>query len=313
LKKSIIILLVFGLAKLGFSPALYGQGCSDAGVCSIGGMGSGLSGSDFSSTIIFSHSFGIASTSEGPDGTSNFTLIQKTQLEGRFKIFNRSYLYAKIPFQFATGDLGNAAAIGDIALSFSQEFTIAEHRALITVGGIIPTNDSDLSEGGRDLPMDYQSSLGSYDLIIGGSYFLENWQFAVGYQHPFNRNGNGFLYSLWTDNDDALRYFESNQLKRGDDLIIRIEKRFDLPRSTIYAGVLPIIRLQKDEIIKNDEVVRLSGSQGLTFNLNFTLEKNLSKRLNFRLAVGGPLIWRKTRADGLTRALVVTPALLYRL
>jgi len=96
-------------------------------------------------------------------------------------------------------------------------------------------------------------------------------------------------------------------------LIIRIEKRYDLPRSTIYAGVLPIIRLQKDEIIKNDEVVRLSGSQGLTFNLNFTLEKNLSKRLNFRLAVGGPLIWRKTRADGLTRALVVTPALLYRL
>jgi hypothetical protein len=304
MKKRIFVLLITGLGIFGIVPELFGQGCSDAGVCSIGGMNSGLSGNVFKSTLVFSHSFGIA---------ENFTLVQKTQLEGRFEIFNKSYINARIPFQFSTGNLGNSGSIGDIALSFSQEFAIAEHRAMITLGGIVPTNDSDISEGGRDLPMDYQSSLGSYDLIIGGSYFFKTWQISIGYQHPLNRNKNGFLHSQWLDNEDALDYFESNQLKRGDDLILRIEKRYDRPRSTIYIGVLPIVRLQKDEIIKNGSVVKLMGSSGLTFNLNFTMQKSLSDRLNFRLGVGGPLIFRETRADGLTRALVVSLGLYYRL
>ena len=50
---------------------------------------------------------------------------------------------------------------------------------------------------------------------------------TVGYQHAFNANRNGFLYNAWPNLPEDTPYFESAQLKRGDDLILRIHYSFE--------------------------------------------------------------------------------------
>ena len=42
------------------------------------------------------------------------------------------------------------------------------------------------------LPMDLQPSLGTYDLIFWGFKNIKNLFFALGYQHPLNKNNNTF-------------------------------------------------------------------------------------------------------------------------
>lgn len=294
----------FSILLLGLSVRLLAQGCSDAGVCSIGSMKPSLSTDPIQSGIGLSTSFGLGEA----DGA--LIPIWTAQVEGILKITPSSYINLKLPFQIAHGNLGTTYGPGDIALSISQVLSQDQHkRTTITVGGIFPTNDADKQIDGKGLPMIYQTSLGSYDLIIGASHLRGRWQFAVGYQHPFNRNKNGFLHSEWPDNEDALAYFESNRLKRGDDLIFRAGKLFYFSNSTLYLGLLPIIRLQKDEIIKEGEVLPLDGSRGLTLNLNLSWHKPLSERLDFKLVYGNPIIWRQTRADGLTRPVVITASL----
>ncbi len=128
-----------------------------------------------------------------------------------------------------------------------------------------------------------------------------------------NRNKNGFLHNAWPEESRATDYFESNRLKRGDDLILRISRSFPKGRRTIVVGVLPIYRLQKDEIIRNGQVEKLAGSDQLTLNLNFDYLYQLTNRLNFRFSYANPVIWRDTRADGLTRPVVITLALEMRL
>jgi len=51
--------------------------------------------------------------------------------------------------------------------------------------------------------------------------------------------------------------------------MLRVQKGFTKNNRTIFVGLLPILRLQKDEIIRNGQVEELDGSNELTLNLNF--------------------------------------------
>jgi len=276
------ILLALGILFWGFIRA---QGCSDAGVCSIGG----LKNHQVSDTIYSSLS--VSSISGFGEAGGSIIYIQTTQIEGKLRLFKNGYLNLKLPVKLAFGNLGNTADLGDIALSYSHRLLNKDGQHLIlTIGGIFPSNDSDKKENGLPLPMDYQSSLGSYDIIIGGSYSFSLWQVTMGYQHPFNRNKNGFLHNFWPDGSRATDYFESNQLKRGDDMILRISRSFPKGKRTIVVGVLPIYRLQKDQIIRNGQVEKLAGSDQLTLNLNFDYLYQLTHSLNLRNSIREPMI-----------------------
>ncbi|MCZ6520622.1 MAG: hypothetical protein O6848_03930 [Bacteroidetes bacterium] len=185
------ILLALGILFSGFIRA---QGCSDAGVCTIGS----LKNHHISDTIYSSLS--VSNTSGFGEAGGSIIYVQTSLIEGKLRIYKNGYLNLKIPVKLAFGNLGNTAGLGDIALSYSHSLLKREDRNLIfTIGGIFPSNDSDKKEDGLPLPMDYQSSLGSYDIIIGSSYSISLWQLVIGYQHPFNRNKNGFLHSAWPE------------------------------------------------------------------------------------------------------------------
>jgi len=283
----------------------FGQGCSDAGFCSMGSIKSSQNNDTLHSAIGISQNIGLGEES---------VLILNTQIEMKLMPWNNGLISVKAPYAFVSGNLGTINGPGDLTISYTHKIIEDDdYYVMLNLGGKIPSNASNKrNQAGKPLPMGYQISLGTSDLIIGASLYHQDWHFALGYQHAFNRNENGFLHSIpeWVDNNDAEEYFESKEFKRGDDIMLRVEKRFEKPTITYFVGLLPIVRIQKDEIINKDgKQEALKGSSSLTINLNGGLLYKVSKQTDLNISLGVPTIFRKVRADGLTRIFSLTVGL----
>ncbi|RLD31933.1 MAG: hypothetical protein DRJ02_03450 [Bacteroidetes bacterium] len=292
--------LIFLIFLIFASSLSRGQGCSDAGACSVDIL-------DFNSdekkqtrkvTLSFDQSFGLG---------EKFIFIAQSTLGVQYKITPSTRTELRVPYIFTYGNLGYTYGVGDLILSLSQDFFRDKNYQLTgIVGSRIKTNNADLSLDEQPLPMAYQTSLGTYDIIAGLQYARMKWNFYFAYQHPFGRNENEYLVPE-NETDPNKQYYESAYLKRGDDLYARARYNLKLksPGSFIFT-LLAIYRLQKSEIIKNDVNTVLDGSQGVTLNLGATYSKPIKngRQLSFQLAF--PVIDRDYRADGLTRNLVIS-------
>ncbi len=295
-KVSLVVIFILLALK-----GLQGQGCSDAGACSIGSL------------------YPMDSLDQDPDGPhvklsfdqniglgEKFTFISQTSLSVEHRPWkNFSYL-VRVPYIVASGNIGNANGIGDVLVSMIWRAFHVEGSELGVLGGArLRSNKANLSFGGNPLPMAYQTSLGTYDIIAGIQYIWESWDFYMAFQHPFGRNQNEYLNNP-AETDESKLYFESAWLKRGDDLAFRVRKGFELKNQRILqAGALAIYRLQESEIIRNDKAVRINNSSGLTLNLYATYSGRLIGKSTFQLTAAFPVIDRDYRADGLTRNFVI--------
>ncbi len=276
-----------------------GQGCSDAGACSIGSLDH-QEGEKEAPKIKLSFEQSLGSGEK-------FIFISQSSLTLEHRIFKTTSYIVRVPFIFTSGNLGNATGIGDVMISVVQQVLQTDQSQLgFLLGGKLRSNNSDFSFGGNPLPMAYQTSLGTYDIIGGVQYIWKTWNFYLAYQHPFGRNNNQYL------NDPAITdpkkiYYESAQLKRGDDLALRLQKDFRLKKQqTLQTGIMAIYRLQKSEIIKNDKNVVLDGTSGITLNLYLTYAKKLKRNGILYITAAAPVVDRAYRADGLTRNFVLS-------
>ncbi len=168
--------------------------------------------------------------------------------------------------------------------------------------------------------MYYQTSLGTYDFITGISLISKNWLFATGIQHPFNENNNQFLWGKWATSDqdpDYIReYSKANQLKRGTDVMIRVERNFRFSRLNFSLGLLPIYRITNDQILDPtvDPVnhTKPDGAKGLALSAIGTVGYNFNVKSGIKLLVGHKLVQRDNNPDGLTRKLVTSFSYFYR-
>ena len=277
----------------------FSQGCSDAGACSIGSM-------DEISEEIKPPKFRLSYDQNVGLG-EKFTFISTTSVIFEHRFLKSTSFVVRIPFIFTSGNLGNSTGIGDVLVSFIQQVFHGQNSQLgILVGGKLRTNNSDFTFVGNPLPMAYQTSLGTYDIIGGIEYIYKTWNFYFAYQHPFGRNENQYLHPEG-ETDEKKLYYESAQLKRGDDIAFRVQKTFYLENGQILIpGILPIYRIQKSEIIRNDKPEILEGSDGLTLNLFLTYSKKLKKNTIISLTGAFPVIDKDYRADGLTRNFVLS-------
>ena len=295
--RCIILTILIGF----FSVSLVsGQGCSDAGACSISSLNFSEDTIPNDSKVRFSmeQSFGLG---------EKFILISQTTAGIQYRVFKSTLLELRIPFVFTYGNIGQTSGVGDLLLSVNQQlFRKNKDQLNLLIAGRLKTNNADYTFAGEPLPMAYQTSLGTYDVIFGLLYVIPKWDFYAAYQHSFGRNKNGYLVTD-TTLPDSKKYFESAQLKRGDDVYLRARRELAFKnRSSLILTLMTIYRLQKDEIIKNDKPVLLEGSQGLTLNLGFTWLRKLSTGQTMDLQLAFPVIDRAYRADGLTRNVVVS-------
>ncbi|MER3330164.1 MAG: hypothetical protein RIF34_11340, partial [Candidatus Kapaibacterium sp.] len=103
-------------------------------------------------------------------------------------------------------------------------------------------------------------------------------------------------------------YESSRNFKRGSDVMLKIEKYFELKEDLkLMAGVLPVYRLAESIFEdRSGEDITIMNSDGLTFNIIAGLNYKVTDKHTFGLNIGFPLATREVRADGLTRALVAS-------
>jgi hypothetical protein len=240
-------------------------------------------------------------------------------------IDDRTFAQVKIPFQAVNGSLGNTSGLSDLSLCLTRNVFVSEKFDVgISIGTKLPSNNSNIKDDvfGLPLPMYYQTSLGTYDGIAGISLVSRKWLLATGIQHPFNQNGNEFRWSDWIpvykngEGEDYVRSYDvAYKLKRGTDIMFRVERNFRYTRFNITAGLLPIIRITQDEIERpagSGTRVKLEGTTGMALSGIITAGYNLNVKSALRLLLGHKITQRDHNPDGLTREMVTTISYTYR-
>jgi hypothetical protein len=164
--------------------------------------------------------------------------------------------------------------------------------------------------------MYYQTSLGTYDLIAGMSLISRRWLLATGIQYPFNKNENEFLWESWKGSSEEAyinRYNQARHLKRGTDIMLRVERNWRFSRLNFSLGLLPIYRITNDEItLNNGTVVKPRGAKGLALSGIFTAGYHFNVRSGVKILAGHRITKRDNNPDGLTREFVSTLGYYYR-
>jgi hypothetical protein len=252
-------------------------------------------------------------------------VIHVATLDMSFSIIDtKTFLQVKLPYQTVKGNLGSTSGLSDISLCLTRNiFSTHNLDVNVSIGGKIPTNDANLTDKSHDLPlpMYYQTSLGTYDIITGISVITRNWLFATGIQHPFNKNENQFTWAKWIpvyqdgNGEDYVRSYNScYELKRGTDVMLRAERNFRYSRFNFSAGLLPIFRITKDEITvaSTGERVKPEGTTGMALSAIVTAGYSLNVQSGLKLLFGKKITQRELNPDGLTRHDVTTLSYYYR-
>jgi hypothetical protein len=263
-------------------------------------------------------------------GTTTLTpVVKSVTADLNFSLNSKNTFQVKLPYQWVDGTLGHTQDLGDISICFTRNLISREGLDLnASLGGKIPTNNSDKTVYDNTLnkelplPMYYQTSLGTYDVIAGLSLINRKWLFATGIQIPLNENKNQFLWGAWTGSSEDPNYIErysrAKELKRGIDVMLRVERNFRFSRLNFSVGLLPIYRITRDEITLKDPVtqafyrVKPNDAQGLALSAIVTAGYSFNVRTGLKFLVGTKLTQRDNNPDGLTRHFVSTVTYFYR-
>jgi hypothetical protein len=308
MKKYILFtVFIFSLLVKSFS-----QGCSDAGFCTMGAM---KPNQGFQKQVALRlRSFEISQYL----GITKFDdYIWATTADFNFSITPKMMAQVKVPFMYIQGPLGTTQGIGDISWSFTYNVLAKENQQInITLGGKLPSGNPDIKNPeGLVLPMYYQTTLGTYDLVLGASWINRSWLVAVGYQQPFNQVQNEFFWGLWANHKYkaiANEYPVSRDLYRGADLMIRVEKNFRFARWSSFIGILPIYRITKDINLRKNDVTGvlerqyIENSNGFATSLLVGGSYYVDRKTTLKMLLGRKLASRQLNPDGLSREYVAT-------
>ncbi len=287
--------IFFMLLLLTFSASsnIKAQGCSDAGFCSL----HSLKPEEKSETILNNHFSAGVAYGKGENGIS----IISPYLQFTRNINTCLSFSGKILFNSVKGDLASVNGISDAFISSS--YSVGSLTGL-TLGLKIPFNDGNILNNNIPLPMAYQTSLGTLDIIAGVSHSHENFEFMAAIQQPLTQNKNQFFSGLYPPGSEAQNYQSTNNYKRSGDILFRASYTFNVNngRFKIKPGLLPIYHLSNDKFTDGAGAEQsIEGSQGVTINGNLFLTYSIDKKNTIEISFGAPMKSRTSRPDGLTR------------
>lgn len=310
------ILLFFACISIVSGHAL-AQGCSDAGFCTMGAM---KPDQPYNKKIQLKLRSMELSFYRGT--TTTTPVIYVATADFNFSLNAKSSFQVKVPYTFVrSGNLGKTEGVSDLSLCYTRSLLRSDRFDVnFSVGGKIPTNISDKTSDkfpGEPLPMYYQTSLGTFDFITGLSLINRKWLFATGIQIPFKHiNQNRFDWTDFPDYPDPnyiKTYSQSNLLKRGIDVMLRVERNFRFSRFNFSTGLLPIYRITNDRITNLQGVeVKPDGARGLALSGIITAGYSFNVRSGFKLLWGHKIVQRDKNPDGLTREMVTSITYNYR-
>lgn len=293
------------------------QGCSDAGFCTMGAL---KPDQPFNKKMQLKLRSMELSFYRGTTTTTPVIYVATADLN--FGLTQRSSIQLKLPYMAVrSGNLGATEGVTDLSLCYTRSvFTSEKFDINFSIGTKIPTNQADKTSDlfpGKPLPMYYQTSLGTYDFITGISLINRQWLLATGIQIPvIHINNNQFDWSdypEYPDQEYIKTYSPANQLKRGIDVMVRVERNFRFARFNFSAGLLPIYRITNDRIENNAGLeIEPVGARGLALSGIVTGGYNFNVKSGVKLLYGKKIVQRDVNPDGLTRLVVMTVSYYYR-
>lgn len=276
MKNTILGLLLLVIVS-GYSSQIIAQ-CSDAGVCSVGHtMGDN---NDNILDVNVGYKFGSS-------GKEDDVKYHSFQLAAIYNVFEKTTLQISIPYNIQSGPLGDVNGIGDLLVSISQNIISDNNSSLnASIGAKFATGKDNV----ENLPMAYQSGLGSNDILFALNYSYNNIGFGIGYQIAGGRNKNVI------------------KLERGDDLLLRASYNFLLDQITIQPQILFIKRLSKSNVVNSasmapmETYIDVENSDQSQLNLLTVIQHKINKNYSLFADFAIPFIKREVNVDGLTRS-----------
>ena len=273
----------------------FAQGCSDAGICSVG-SGFNSDEKELKNNVEIAAIFGT--------GDADLTYISPYIAYTR-KFNEKFSLSSKVTFSSANGDLGTSTSFGDAFLIGNYTFKeIKNKQWSVLAGWKFPFTNSNRKVNENALPLDYQSSLGTVDLFLGTNLKYKKWDFNAVIQIPvFNNNKNSYFDELSVLDD----FPTTNLFERKSDALFRTTYTVKPTNSkfTFKPNVLFIYHLGEDTFENQlNQRETIEGSGGLTINGNLLTVYQLNKRNSIELSLAAPFLVREIRPDGLTRGFV---------
>jgi len=279
------------------------QGCSDAGFCTLPGFAPlGQEQGDFTAELRLSF-----------EATEPGAIIFSPQAWFHYSISKTIQLDLKLPLWMVNGDsLGSVNSLSDPILSAKLDLYNAGDLSIFVTGGFrFGVNNANDSGPYGNLPMDYQSSLGTTDLILGLNVEYKELSGSIALQNPvwqYNSNQNVVNKYVAFDGIDTL----SMEYIRKADLMLRLEKKWLFNNLGVRLGILPIFHLGDDYITGTsiNAITTIKNSAGITLNIPMGIWYTYKNWL-FGVDIGFPIVTRQERPDGLTRKYVVQPRIVY--
>jgi len=275
--KNIILISLLLVIVSGYSFKIIAQ-CSDAGVCSVGHT------MDDDNDNILNVNVGYKFGSSGKEDDVKY---HSFQLGTIYNVFEKTSLQLSIPYNIQSGPLGDVKRIGDLLISVTQNFISHNNSSLgASIGAKFATGE----DNADNLPMAYQSGLGSNDILFALNYTYQNIGFGVGYQLAGGRNNNVI------------------KLERGDDLLIRASYNLLVDKFTITPQLLFIKRLAKSSILdtssmtSSESFIEVDNSDQAQLNLLTVVQYQIDKNYFLFADFAVPFIKREVNVDGLTRS-----------
>lgn len=280
--------------------SIYAQGCSDAGFCSVGNtftdeLTSTKNQLDFGAII--------------GGGEANIFYFSP-YLSYTRNITESFSMNAKVTYSQADGDFGTRGQFGDAFLTGNYTFKEKNAKMWSTLLGFkFPFTSSNAKINDVSLPLDYQASLGTFDLIAGLGLNYKKWFFNTAIQIPiFNNNKNSYFNEYSPSND----FVSTNLFERKPDVLFRTTYTITSNKKiTFKPNLLFIYHLGEDSyenIFGNRSTIK--NSDGLTLNGNLITSYEISSTKRIELSLATPFVIREERPDGLTRSF--TAGLIYK-
>lgn len=281
----------------------YGQGCSDAGFCSLDGIQNSDSHyASFKNQFTLGSSYGMAD--------HNITIVAP-YLSYRRSLGKNLSISTKITSIKQNHKEAENAGLSDL-------FVIANYQLAdkinLTAGTKLPLSDgNDVYDSIFPYPLDFQPSIGTTDLIIGLATNLKKLQINVATQLPLSQGKNTFLSEIY-DSSNFYSDFQStnNYTRKGDVLLRGTYEIFNSNKLRFTSSLLSIYHLGEDTYTYSNEKRKIEGSGGLTINLNLFLDYQLSPKNSINFSVGSPILVKEIRPDGLTRSFIASLAYNYQ-
>ena len=271
----------------------YGQGCSDAGFCTI----NSFKPNSADRTEVLNNQLKIGAFYGKAD---NSISVYGNYLEYNRQLSKKFGLDAKLTTIAQNGNGISTFGLSDIFVNANYK---ASEKAILTLGAKLPLSNASKTYDNLPLPMDYQSSLGTFDLIFGIGYEIKKIQFVAAIQQPLTQNDNQFIATNYPINSELRTFQSTNKFERSGDVLLRVSYPININSKLKFTpSILPIYHLANDKYMDEFNVKQeIKGLQGLTLNGNTYIDYEINSKNIIQLNLGMPFIVRDSRPDGLTR------------